>query len=441
MDTRPVPDPIPAVPLWAAGEFALRVTAADEPGAATRTVRVGRPFGLIGRAEGADVRLEDPAVSARHVYLHLDRRGLFAVDLATRTGTRVGPGGGPAGWLRPGQALEVAGARIELAAARVEGPEPAGAARIDPADPLADSGPAPRVRVMLYPGRPAEGPLALNSELVFLGRSAACGVRVEAAAAARIQCVLVRTATAAFLVDLVGRGTWLNGRPLRGASALADGDALLIGTAGFEVRVEPAATWPPAFGAAPGRSTPPGTTLATVGPSATVPATNPAGEPVLAWPTELLPAELPPMPPGLVPAEAQGALLAWMMGVIQAGQAELARRQDDFQRDILQALRRLQAENAALLHRQSEKTETLHHELSELRDEIRRRFGPSTGPNSAAVPPRPPVVAPLRLPTNPEPAPADPNTAATWLLERVNRIDQESRSSWRDFLGRLGRGK
>lgn len=437
-DRGPEPAPSPEPPLWAAGEFALRV--ADAGGAAARVVRVGRPFGLVGRSEGVDVQLEDQAVSARHVYLHLDRRGLFAVDLATRTGTRVGPAGPPAGWLRPGQALEVAGNRLELADVRVDAPEPAGAARIEPADPLADSGPAPRVRVTLDPAAPGGGPVVLNSELVFIGRSAACGVRVEGPNVARIQCVLVRTAAAAFLVDLVGRGTWLNGRPLRGAAALADGDALAIGAVAFAARVEPAPSWSPAaHGGLALRPGTPGTALVT-----TANAAAGGGGPALDGLTELLPAGLPPPPPGLVPTEGQAALLAWMMGVLQAGQAELARRQDDFQHEVLQTLRQLQAENTGLLNRQFEKTEALHRELSELRDEIRRRFGPTTGP--APTPPnpplpRPPAVAPLRLPTAAEPAPADPSSAAHWLLDRVNRIDQENRSSWRDLLGRFGRGK
>src|SRR5437764_1397107 len=87
------------------------------------------------------------------------------------------------------------------------------------------------------PGRVVE----IARPFALLGRGAACGVRVEGASASRTHCVLVRTRAAAFVVDLVGRGTWLNVRPVRGAAALADGDALMIGAAEFEVRVEPAA--------------------------------------------------------------------------------------------------------------------------------------------------------------------------------------------------------
>ena len=202
----------PAPPLWADGGFLLRVSGPGEaPGA---DVRVGRPFALVGRLEGADVRIDDRAVSGRHLYLHLDRRGLFWVDLATRTGTRSGGVEAPSGWLRPGDALEVAGRRIELRECRVRDPSPDGGP--PPGDLLADAGGLPLARVTLYPahGGPA-APRALGSELVFLGRGVCCGVRVEGASASRTHCVLVRTREGAFVVDLIGRGTWLNGLPLR----------------------------------------------------------------------------------------------------------------------------------------------------------------------------------------------------------------------------------
>ena len=230
--------PAPGPRLWADGEFWLRVRG---PGP-EQVLRIRRPFALVGRIAGADVRIEDRAVSARHAYLHLDRRGVFGVDLASRTGTRFGAAAEASGWLRPGQSFEVAGRRIELLGLRVEGgapdPDP------DPADPLADAGARPLVAVTLRPRPPRLAPRTLGSELVFLGHAASCGVRIKGAAAHRVHCAVVRTATAAFVVDPIGRGTWLNGRPVRGAAALADGDRLRIGSARFAVRIAPAAAAP-----------------------------------------------------------------------------------------------------------------------------------------------------------------------------------------------------
>jgi len=44
---------------------------------------------IVGRAPDADIIIDDRAASARHAYLHLDPRGVYAVDLVTRTGTRI----------------------------------------------------------------------------------------------------------------------------------------------------------------------------------------------------------------------------------------------------------------------------------------------------------------------------------------------------------------
>ncbi len=275
LPTPPGPRPNPS-PLWAAGRFALRVHGVGSNW--RRDVEVRRPYALVGRIPGTDVTIDDRDVSSRHVYLHLDRRGLFAVDLATRGGSRIGPEGRAAAWLAPGDALEVAGRRIELLSLELDDSEP-----IDPggADPLADSAGRPLVRVTLFPGRSPVAPLVLNSELVFLGRSAACGVQVEEPTAARIQCALVRTERAAYIVDLLGRVTWLNGRPLREAAALHDGDILALGGSRFECRVQPfdpSATLP-----APARAP-----AAAVVPAAVVPATA----------AELLPElVVPPCPP------------------------------------------------------------------------------------------------------------------------------------------------
>lgn len=410
MTNPPAPDSAPPVlvprpTLWAEGRFTLRVRG---PGGEDRVVAVGRPYGLIGRVAGADLIIDDPAVSGRHVYLHLDRRGLFAVDLATRSGTRVGDAGGPAGWLVAGEALEVAGRRVELGGCVVDGVEPAPG---EAGDPLAEAGADELMRVTLYPAREPDAPMALGSELVFLGRSPSCGVRVDGESATRTHCVLVRTRGGAYLVDLAGRGTWLNQRPLRGAAALADGDALMVGSARFDVRVEP-----------------PGGRAHETLPVEVIP--NVAG-----LPAKWLAGGLPALPADVVPAEAQPAVLAWMMGILQAGQGEILRQQAEFQRSMAAMVRQLHLDNAAILSRHLERVEAINRELAALREEVRRRFGAADAPR--AGPALPPVPAtPLRV--SPAAPPDDPAAATSWLLDRVRKLEQENRSTWRDLLSRLG---
>jgi pSer/pThr/pTyr-binding forkhead associated (FHA) protein len=375
-------------------------------------VTIDRPHALVGRISGADVGIDDPAVSARHTYLHLDHRGLYAVDLATRSGTRVGDDGLASGWLGPGQVIEIAGHRLEVLTCRVDGAELLGAVSGTTEDPLADAGPTPLARVTLYATREPRSPMVLGSELVFMGRSHSCGVQVEGESAARTHCVLARTRSAAYLVDLAGRGTWLNHRPQRGASVLTDGACVMIGTARFDVRVEP--PWPPRTALVPARQSLP----AEIVPAA-------AG----------LPAELrnlPAPPPGMVAPENQAAVLAWMMGILQAGQTEILRQQAEFQHSTALLVRQLHPDNSALLAKHLERVEAINRELASLRDEVRRRFDPAGAPSRPALP----QAAPLRI--APHAPPADPSAATSWLLDRVSSLERENRSTWKDLLGRLG---
>jgi pSer/pThr/pTyr-binding forkhead associated (FHA) protein len=388
-----------------------------------RIVKVRRPFALVGRAEGADFEFEDRALSARHAYLHLDCRGVYVVDLVTRTGLRINGAPQMVGWLRPGDSIEVAGRRIELVRIRLDG------TAIDPpscdADLLADLGngngndngrPA-LVGVTLEPRRATDAPWVLGSELVFLGWSASCGIQVKDSAVARTHCALVRGTHGAYLVDLRARQTWVEDRPVKGAAVLHDGDLLTIGSTQFTVRVETPAT----------------TTLQLV------PRSQPGGNLArIESPWEGTRAQVPALmiDPGLIPAEAQNALFTWLMGTIQGGQGEVLRRQGEFQMAITQVLHRIQQDNAALLNAHLQRIEKIDRELAALRAEIERR---------ATSAPLPPAVPPLRITRstplkdkNKDKNPAAESIASTtWLLQRVNQLEDENRSAWRDLLGRL----
>lgn len=407
-------------PLWADGDMMFRVTGIG--GEPDRLVKVRRPFAVIGRSPDADVPIDDRAVSARHAYLHLDPRGVYAVDLVTRTGIRINGAPRVVGWLRPGDWVEVAGRRVELLRIRI------GGASVEPppcdADLLADTGRDALPAVTLEPLRADDSPWVLGSELVFLGWSASCGIQVKDTAVSRTHCALVRSGAGAFLVDLCGRHTWVEDRPVRGAAALRDGDMITLGSTQFNVRVEPPAR--------------------TDG-HAHVPDVIPHHEAggVLARFEQLRPAPLAPFQPGafpldteLVPAEAQGALLAWVMGTIQGGQGEILRRQGEFQLAMTEVLRQIQQDNATLLNAHLQRIESIDRELAALRAEISRRNAP----------PPPPQVPPLRIPrpdTPPPPEAGSPESKAstTWLLNRVSQLEEENRSAWKDLLGRISQSK
>lgn len=397
--------------LWSQGGFTLRTLGGA-------TVSVDASFGVIGRAAGGSLVIDDPAASSRHAYLHLDYRGLFAVDLATRTGTRVGPGGGLSGWLRPGDRLEIAGRAIEVVEVRLETPEPKPEPRFA-ASPLDDAGDTPLARLTLYPEDAQGEPLSLNSELVFAGRSSACGVPVSSASAMRVQCVLVRTPHAAYVVDLVGLGTWRNGRPLRGAERLHDGDALMIGAARFQCRVEAAGS--PTIE----RSGLPSLGLGRI-------AAPPALALFQAEPAPNLPAlDLPAL--DHIPAETRAEILGWLMNHLHGRQDEAHRRQSDFQTELVRLVAEIHRDNQVTLQRHLERADAVHRELAEIRDAMKDRLGTEAARDFPAL--AGPKLPPLRI--APVAPPDDPEAAANWLINRVNQLDQESRSSWKDLLGRL----
>jgi len=371
--------------LWASGAFTLRI-AGPNPGDEPAVVTINQPFAVLGRTGNHLITIDDPAVSVRHVYFHLDPRGLFAVDLATRTGTRVGPEGEPSGWLHEGDWLEVAGRKIEVLSLAIDSDVfPDGL----PKNPLDDAGDTPLPRLTLFPEESRREPLLLNSEFVFVGRSLSCGVPVQSASAMKVHCVLVRGLVRVFVVDLVGRGIWRNDLPVKNVSPLADGDSLMIGSSRFQCRIDTPGTFHSAL---------PAVSLG-VGTSTATPSTR----------ETFLEGYASSPPLHLIPPDAQAAVLGWMMGQIQARQDESNRRQADFQTDLVRLVAEIHRDNHAVLSRQNA---TAHI------------------PALAA-----PKLPPLKIiPTAP---PDNPEAAASWLIARVNQLDQENRKGWKDLLGRL----
>lgn len=414
-------------PYWTDTRFTLEV---HEPGGGgPRVVPFGRPFALIGRIAHADLHIEDRDVSARHVYLHADARGLFAVDLATRTGTRFGEAEAPCGWLRPGESLEVAGRSIRLTSFEVDGrptaPPPCAV------NLLTDAGDAPLVGLTLDPVAGRGPSWALGSELAFVGRGDGCAIRLNQANVSRTHCALLRTPGAVYVIDLPGQPTLVNGQPPRGAATLRDGDVLTIGQVRFVARVAPAAGQaeePPApsreLGLAQAAHD-----LARVADAASV--TGPGGLPL---------PDGRPFPIDLIPPESRNAVLGWMLGALHAGQSELIRRQDELQESVVAILRHLQSDAAARISSQEERIDRLAEELRRLAAQGHALPSPPQGPPHA--PPYPVPTPPRRLMRDAPPAPeVDPNRSfetAAWLLDRIDKIGVENKSTIKSIFSRLG---
>lgn len=400
-------------PFWTTGDMMLRVQAVGRE--LDRIVKIRRPFALVGQSPDNDVSLSDPGVSERHAYLHLDPRGLYVVDLLSRTGTRLEGTGQAVGWLRPGQSFEVAGRRISFLQMRIGGEIREPGPTDD--DLLTETNQAALVGVTLEPHQGTDPPWELGSELVFLGWSSACGIQIKDKLAARAHCAIVRTQEDAYLVDLCGRNVDVGDEAVSGVALLRNGDVLTIGSTRFTAHIKP------------------------VG-SDLLPALRPAQSDALV-PQLIEPAGelMTPIPVDLVPAESQGALIAWMMSAIQGNQGEALRQQNEFQLAITDLFRQMQQDNAKLLTAHLERMERIDRELTALREEIQHRLAPSPQAPAPARPgpepalPPPPQAPPLRIAKT---APGTGSKASTaWLLERVGQLENENRSAWRDLLSRV----
>jgi hypothetical protein len=252
---------------------------------------------------------------------------------------------------------------------------------------LANADPSELAGLTLEPLDSPGPPWMLGSALAFVGRGEACAIRIENASASRTHCALLRRPSSAYVIDLLGRRTLVNERPVEGASALLDGDVLTVGQARFAVRVDPPAP----------------------------PMTSTSSDPTVSASTTLVRAGEGPGGLALGPRE---AMLALLLNAVDPTRKSASV-------EVLDTLRRFQADTATLFEAQIDRIESLNREIASLRDEVRGRRGPLEEP-----------APPLRLDLTPPPSTGS-DESATWLLDRLNTLEAESRSTWKDLLGRI----
>lgn len=338
MPDRPEPiadDPRPGGVPWADGQVTLRVRPPAVPGSGPvpgRIVRSRGPVVLVGRHPAAEVRIPHRAASPRHLLLVLDRRGVFAVDLLSRSGTRVAGRPIATAWLGVGEAVELAGHRIEILRLRADG------AAIDPVPPGDEVDPfAPALGVeplALHPEGDAHPPWVVGSALVLLGRSEACALRLRDAAAAPIHAAIWREPGSVHLVDLAGRRTRVNGHAVAGPVPLQTGVRVELGLARFAVQVGDA-------------------------------------------------------PPALPPARVDRPIPVPALGNPATPPAVLSRPEPGLG-DVMDLLRQFQSDAATLIEGQFDQIDALRRELAALRDDIQasRPVEPEAPPPFAISPTR-----------------------------------------------------
>jgi pSer/pThr/pTyr-binding forkhead associated (FHA) protein len=421
------------------------------------------PFALLGRDERNDLCLPDEQVSRRHAYLQVVAGGLFCVDLGSRTGVLWDGEARTAGWVAPGDRLQVGPFTLRLA----EGPPrlapPEGPDRFDPLG----ADPAPPAWALELPGGLR---WRVNRPLALLGKSSRCKLRPNDPEASRFHCSLVRAAGGVWVVDLLSsRGTYVNGERA-GCDLLEEGGELRVGRVVLRLRSEGSAAGGVSVGLADGAGAaclpaagpdvPADADEGAAGPEAPAPPHHPllprapSGSLEGLAPTALRPLSFP-APPS---SELQEALLGPVVnqfGLMQQQMLEQFHQTMVMMAQVFGGLHRDQMatirEELNQLHRVTQELQALHVELARRPAEGgpkpgRPAEGVTAGPaGGAAAGGRAPAPEPAGAP--PEAAPRGPRPSAPpplpppgaeaihdLLRQRLAALEEERKSRWDKIL-------
>jgi pSer/pThr/pTyr-binding forkhead associated (FHA) protein len=420
----------------AAGPIRLEIAGAR---GGRRRRAIPRPFAVVGRSAGCDVRLASARVAPRHAYFQLIGGRLAVFDLGARGGLRWDDGR-PArsGWLDPGRVVQIGPYQVRrLAADSAEADPTAG-----PPHNLRWTGGGPNV-VLIFPDQ-ATGPVRwkMTRAVTLVGRAPGCRVRLPDESVSWYHAGLVRTPAGVWLVDLHSRGgVTINGGPTR-YGPVADGDEVSVGRFRMVVRYEDA----------PRAATATGSTL-------------------VRRPVAAPPAAAGPEPPVDLPLEPE------LMGMLDAARGEVAAPAlmmlvEQFGRMQQQMLEQFYQSTMALVGHLDEhyrdQMRQMRDELDQLRDlsrelvDLRGQLNaappppaPANGHRPAAAPLPPPAPTPARPPAArsaprppPPPGPPPPRPPAAKAASATTRVDDplvlvsrriaeirgEQRSRWQKIL-------
>ncbi len=216
----------------------LRITV-EGPGTAGGEPRqFPQPFAVIGRDDRADMILEEPQVSRRHVYLQAVGGWLFWVDLESRTGTRTETGPRKSGWLAGRGFISIGPYMIRRLATASGGDAALGELPRD--TPLAAQAfgrePLPDVALEFLNGPSQSMRWPMHRVMSLIGSAKGCKFRLTDPSVSAFHASLLRTPAGLWIVDLRGGcSITVNAVPVR-SSPLADGDMLGIGR--YRIRIQ-----------------------------------------------------------------------------------------------------------------------------------------------------------------------------------------------------------
>lgn len=218
-----------------AGEgFRLKTLGDDvPPGAADLT----SPFAVVGRSSEADLMLPDRTVSLRHLYVQPLNGLVYACDLFSANGTRVGGRAFTSGWVAEDESVTVGPYEVAVGGGGPPGDAPA-PDEYKPRGEVHDFyGPLPRISLELM-GHSKKAVWPLNRALTLLGRDDRCRITCGHESVSAVHCGLLLTRSGLWAVDLVSRtGIRINGEDKR-CGLLSDGFELTVGKYRLRTHVE-----------------------------------------------------------------------------------------------------------------------------------------------------------------------------------------------------------
>lgn len=189
---------------------------------------ISKPYAIIGRHAGCDVRLPHQHISKQHVYLQVLDGRLFCIDQGSRKGIHWKDKPRLFGWLDVGEWIQVGPYRITLIEP-VGSPE-SSTSSLRSTAPFAikyHTNPKVRARLALQQGLP----LPLLGQMTIIGRTRYCNLELDEEDISRVHASIVKTKDGNYwLVDLMSRiGVKVNGKRHHSV-CLNHNDVIKIGT-------------------------------------------------------------------------------------------------------------------------------------------------------------------------------------------------------------------
>jgi pSer/pThr/pTyr-binding forkhead associated (FHA) protein len=227
-------------------EDSFQFTVENRDGTESRLRLLYQPFAVIGRDLRADVVLDHPDVSRRHVYLQVIDGRVFWIDLESRTGTRGERETQRFGWLE-GRRTFCVGPYVVR---RRAGDDQQATSKNDrpslPRDTPLVARPwtvGAQFEVALeFLNGPSQSMLKpAHRVLSLIGSASGCKFRLTDPSVSRFHGSLLQTSTGLWIIDLLGqKGITINDVPVR-CSRLVEGDIVRIGRYEIRVRCRPRA--------------------------------------------------------------------------------------------------------------------------------------------------------------------------------------------------------